>query len=202
MKRIISVFLCLILILSFSSCTESNNISLTMGVTEGITSFDPIIAQNSTEKLLYGNCFEGLLRFDNEGRLSLAGATGYTIGKNGLSYTFKLNPDAHFFVNNTIKATIENLGLKDFDTNITAQDYIFGLERFQSKNADVFSQIKEFSATDDYTLEITLKSADADLLYKLAAYPVFPCRKDFFERAGDIYGTMPALILTNGPYYV
>ncbi len=202
MKKITSVLLCIILVLSLCSCSIDNNSVLTMGVNDTINSYDPIEALTDAEKILATNCFEGLLRFNNDGKITLAGATGYTIGKSALTYTFTLNPDAHFYCDNSVKKIAEGLGLKDFKTQITAEDYVFGINRYSSENPDVFPYIENAKAIDNFTLEITLKETDPDFLYKLASMPIYPCRKDFCEKSASIYGTTPATILTNGPYYI
>ncbi len=202
MKKFISALLCLIMIFSLCSCTTNNNTILTMGIMEQVDSFNPTLSKTDVEKLLSTNCFEGLLRFNEEGSLSLAGATSYTVDKNALTYTFKLNPDAKFFVNSSIKATIEGLGIETLDNKITAQDYAYSIESYTSAYPESFPLIKNVVATDDITLKITLKGVDNDFLYKLASYPIYPVRKIFCEKAGKIYGTTPSTILTNGPYYI
>ncbi len=202
MKKFVSALLCLAIILSLCSCAAKDDTAFVMGVTEQPVTFDPRYAENLTEKMISANCFDGLLRFDSEGKINLAGATGYTIGKDGLSYTFKLNPNACFYLSPAIKANIEAFGMEKFRKKITAQDYIYGIEKFREANPSVLSSLKSVTSVDDYTLEFTLNNADVDFLYKLASYPIFPCREEFYKKAESIYGTTPATILTNGPYYI
>ncbi len=202
MKKFISFLLCIISIFSLCSCTIDNSADFTIGVLEQIKSLDPVQATNKTEKSLSVNCFEGFLRFDEEGKLNLAGATAYIIGKNALTYTFKLNPDAHFYLTKENKNAIKELGLKNFDTQITANDYIYGIERFLKNNQAALPNIKTIKAIDDFTLQIVLKKADHDLLYKLASFPIYPTRKEFCEKASENYGKTPSFILTNGAYFI
>lgn len=190
------------MIFSLGACSlTSANATITTGVLEAVNSFDPQLAKTDIEKILSANCFEGLLRFDEQGKINLAGAVAYTIGNNGLSYTFKLNPDAQWYVSKDTEAILEASGIENFNSAITAEDYIYGIEKFQQLN-DSLESIKAVEAVDDYTLEITLSKADYDFLYKLAALPVYPCDKAFSEKLPDIYATTPATVLTNGAYYI
>lgn len=202
MKRFISILLCAVIIFSLTACSfTSSNAVFTIGVTDSVNTFDPMLAETEAELLISANCFEGLLRFDEQGKITLAGATAYTIGKHGLSYIFKLNPNAQWHMNSETKDTIKTLGLKDFNATVTADDFVAGFEKFKeaSEQLDI---IKDMKATDDFTLEITLREKDDDFLHKLASLPLYPCSKAFYEATEDIYATTPAMVLFNGPYYV
>lgn len=217
MKKVLSIILVIGMILSLCSCTIGvNNTQLTMGILDEITTLDPIMATGDGEKIIATNCFEGLLRFDSEGKIDLAGATAYTAEKNGLSYIFKLNPSAQWCISDVVKPTLEAAGITDFDEKITAEDYIFGIKRFIESGRTELNAIKGaealqkgnpkaeigVAATDEYTLQIDLKKSDPDFLYKLAALPVYPCDETFFTTFDGIYCTTPATTLCNGPYYI
>lgn len=217
MKKLISVFLVISIIFTLCGCSLSgNNITLSAGILDEIKTLDPINATGDGEKIISANCFEGLLRTDEENRIYLANATSYSIDKTGCIYTFNLNETAQYHVPSTVKATIEAIGLKDFSKKITAEDYVYGIKRFIASGSDELNFIKGSSsveelnsdakigveAVDDYTLKITLEKNDPDFLYKLATLPIYPCDQSFYEKAGAAYGTTPATILTNGPYYI
>ncbi len=217
MKKIISIAVICALLLSLGACSLSgNNTKFTIGVLDSVVVLDPLFADNSSEKIVASNCFEGLLRFDGEGKIDLAGATAYTTDKTALKYTFKLNPDAVWFISDGATTLMESSGLTEFDARITADDYIYGIERFilnsnsellaidgasdyQKGNAESITGLK---AVDDFTLEITLAKIDTDFLYKLASLPVYPCDKAFAEALDSIFCSTPTTTLYNGPYYV
>ena len=202
MKKFISIFLCIAIVFSLSACSFSGgNAVFTIGVAERVNSYNPILASTDAEHMLLANCFEGLLRFDEKGNISLAGATAYTTEKYGLSYVFKLNPNARWHTNSETKDIIKALGIDNFDKKIKADDYVFGFKRFMEASTALDS-IKEIKATDDYTLQITLSREDYDLLYKLAALPLYPCNEAFFKASGEEYGKTFSHMLYNGPYYV
>ncbi len=217
MKKFLSVLLVTTMLLSLCSCSLfGNNTQFTMGVLGSATNLDPIYASSDSEKIIATNCFEGLLRFDSKGRIDVGGITAYTVDKNALTYTFKLNPEAVWYVGEATKTLMESLDLNDFDARITADDYIYGIKRFiesGSAELDAIKGAKTYNpedkkavlgveAVDEFTLKITLEKIDPDFLYKLAALPVFPCDKDFFEALDSVYCTTPATTLYNGPYYV
>lgn len=217
MKRIISAVLVLVMLLSLCSCSANvSNTKLTMGILNTVTNLDPLNISGDGERIIATNCFEGLLRFDSKGKIDLGGATAYSISKDGLTYVFKLNPLAKWYVSDAVKATIDTLGIEKFDNKITAEDYIFGITRFIQSSNKALSSIKGAStydpddkestlglkAIDEYTLEITLERVDPDFLYKLAANPVYPCDNVLVEKLESIFSSTPATILCNGPYYI
>lgn len=217
MKKFVSILVVCALVLSLGACSLSgNNTKFTMGVLDPVVVLDPLFADGDCEKIIASNCFEGLLRFDSEGKIDLAGATAYTADKSALKYTFKLNPEAVWFISDGAETLMKSSGLTDFDERITADDYIYGIQRYvensegellaikgaaeyQNGTAETISGLK---AVDEFTLEITMQKIDVDFLYKLASLPVYPCDKDFCESLESIYCSTPTTTLYNGPYYV
>ena len=217
MKKIISTVLVLAMLLSLCSCgATGKDTRLTMGILNTITNLDPLAASGDGEKIIATNCFEGLLRFDSKGKIDMGGATAYSISKDGLTYVFKLNPLAKWYVSDEVKATLDTVGIEKFDNKITAEDYIYGITRFIKSSNTALSSIKGASkydpddknstlgikAIDEYTLEITLEKVDPDFLYKLAANPVYPCDSVLAEALDSIFCSTTATILCNGPYYI
>lgn len=217
MKKFISAVLVLTMLLSLCSCgAVGKDTRLTMGVLNTITNLDPLTASGDGEKIIATNCFEGLLRFDSESKIDMGGATAYSISKDGLTYVFKLNPLAKWYVSDAVKATLETVEIEKFDNKITAEDYIYGITKFIESSNTALSSIKGASkydpadknstlgikAVDEYTLEITLEKVDPDFLYKLAANPVYPRDSVLAEALDSIFCSTPATILCNGPYYI
>lgn len=216
MKRNISLVLVLAMVFSLCACSIGHNTLLTVGFLDEINNLNPLTAEGDGERMIAANCFEGLLHINSEGHIDLCGATAYMVNKNGLTYTFKLNPDARWYISKDFEATLDSLDIKDFDAKITAEDYIFGIQQFilsqntalssirgatayaKSKSTDKFGVV----AVDEHTLEITLEKPDPDFLYKLATELIYPCEKVVFEALKGIYCSTPSTTLFNGPYYV
>lgn len=216
MKRIISLVLVAVMLFMLCSCTMADaNAQLTMGIFNTVSNLDPLQASGDGELIISTNCFEGLLRFDSKGKIDLGGATAYSVSKDNLVYTFRLNPSAKWHVSKSTKTVLEEVGLTEFENKITAEDYIFGLKRFIEKgytNLNSIKGVKDYDAEkdseigavalDEYTLQITLAYKDPDFLYKLATLPVYPCEQVVFEALDNIFYSNPSTTLCNGPYYV
>ncbi len=203
--------------MSLCSCAlSSHNDTLVMGVRDTADTLNPYLADSVTEKIIYTNCFEGLMLMDSEGNPDLAGATTYSVSGDGLTYTFRLNPDARWHITKAHTEKAEKSGLKKIPTQIDAEDYVFGIGLFLLENPEELSCIKGASefrkslsykdlgvkATDTLTLTITLNKKKDDFLFSLATLPLFPCNEEFYNAFGKGYGKNPESTLMNGPYTV
>ncbi len=216
MKRVISLLLVAVTLFMLCSCTMTeSNAQLTMGIFNAVESLDPLYASGDGERIIAANCFEGLLRFDSKGKIDLGGATAYSVSKDNLVYTFRLNPSAKWHISKATQTVLDEVGLQEFDNSITAEDYIFGIKCFIESGYSHLNSIKgvkEYDAVkspeigvialDEYTLQITLAHKDPDFLYKLAKLPVYPVEQVFYEALNNIYYSNPSTVLCNGPYYV
>ncbi len=213
--KILSLILAAALLLSLCSCASGGKtLEITAGVLTAPDCFDPLFADGDSEYLIAANCFEGLMRFEADGTLEPAGCVAYSVNAKGLSYVFKLNPNARFNITAGVKSTLEKYGIEKFDESITAEDYITAFKRAIINDNEIFKNIKgaqeliadkadKFGVTaDGDRLTVTLTEADPDFLYKLAALPLVPCRAEFVEALGDDYGKSPAAVLTNGAYCI
>jgi oligopeptide transport system substrate-binding protein len=130
-----------------------------------IGTLDPAQINAETDVTLYQNLFDGLLKFDDKLNPVLDIATKEDISSDGLTYTFKLNPNAKFWNGDAV----------------TAQDFIYSFSRAAAEGGnaygsdfdhvvgyDVVSKVTDWahhqtmlsgmSATDDHTLVIKMIS--------------------------------------------
>lgn len=230
MKKILS----LILILSsicciFSSCKkEEDETQIYYPVISDFRSIDPQIASDDSSKLIAYNCFEGLVRLNENGEIIPAGAESWTVSPDSLTYTFNLRRDAKWYLTNTSKEEFSDKDSgkselpENFDTRVTAKDYAFGLKRAIDPDtgapdgkyltaiqnaADIIDRKKQLSelgvtAVDDYTLKITLDYADPNFLYYLTRLAAMPCNEQFFNACKGRYGLAMEYMLCNGVYMV
>ena len=130
-------------------------------------------------------------------------------------YTFHLRQGAKWNVKNTSQSAnskeltkAQELMGETFNPDITANDFVFALQRACEKNTDapLFSSISNIvnaskihsgkmkssklgvKAIDDYTLEIKLKSADGGFLNVLSTAIAMPCNEDYFNATKGRYG--------------
>lgn len=91
MKKIISVLLCLAMsVCIFSGCSKDESIDLIYPFEGDVKSYDPQVASTADEFLIIENCFEGLVRCDDEGNITPGCAESWTVSEDGLTYTFKI----------------------------------------------------------------------------------------------------------------
>ncbi|MCH5317631.1 MAG: peptide ABC transporter substrate-binding protein [Eubacterium sp.] len=220
MKKLLSIMLCTIIVASaFSGCAPKNEkIDLIYPFGGKVNSYDPQIASTSDEFVIIENCFEGLVRCDDEGNIIPGCAASWDISDDGLVYTFNLSKGLHWYIYNSVK---NRMG-KDYDPEITAHDFVFALQRAvdPATSAPLYSTISNIvnankinagkmkksklgvKALDDYTLEIRLTSPDNAFLQTLSTSIAMPCNKEFFDKTNGRYGLDLQYTMFNGQFVV
>ena len=217
-KKFIALSLSLIMVLTlFSGCSLFKNAEFNIGFINEIESLDPLKAKGDAETMSAVNCFEGLLKFNQNGEIVLSGATKYSISGDGLTYTFSLNPKAIWYVAELNEGII---GEADFDNRVTAHDYVYSIkkviaEKLQGyENYSYIRGVKEYyngegdldsilvTAKDDLTLEIILVEPHSEILSTLAESSGAPSSEKFASLVEGVYGTTASTIICNGPYYI
>lgn len=203
MKKIVSLLLIFIIAFSFASC-GGEDFSFVYEMETAPRNLDPLLAESESEVTLSGNLFEGLMRFDDNGKLQNAGAESYEMSENGTVYTFKLKKSLKW----------------SNKEPVTANDYVFALRRAAtpstaSPHTDMISVIKGaddalagkispdgigVSAIDDYTLRFTLNSPCNNFTERLAHLAFMPCNQKFFEKSKGKYGLDAETIISNGSF--
>ena len=230
-KKLFCTALCLILTITiFAGCSSNNDkIDFIYPFSGDIKSFDPQIAKTADEFLLVENCFEGLVRVNDNGKVQAGVAKTWEISNGGKTYTFHLRQGAKWNVKSTSQSSdnkeltkAQELMGESFNPDITANDFVFALQRACEKNTDapLFSSISNIvnaskihsgklnsnklgvKALDDYTLEINLKSADDGFLNVLATAVAMPCNKEYFNATKGRYGLGLDYTIFNGQFYV
>ncbi len=200
--KIVSFLLSTILVLSLCGCGDSAyDMSVYVDIGDKISTLDPQLAENSSDRIAVLNMFEGLLRLDSNGKPVNGMITDYTV--DGLTYTFHLKPNAKW----------------SDETPLTADDFVFAFRRAVSKdtNAPDFESISciagakevkngadasvlQVAAENKYTLKITLAYDDGNFLRTLTTPICMPCNEDFFRSTNGKYGRDADSIISNGTY--
>ena len=223
MKRIISLILSLIIIICiFASCSKTESVTFYYPVSDNARYLDPQTADSTAERIVSANCFEGLVRLDENGDIQPGAAAKTDVSADGLTYTFTLRPEAKWHVTKTAQKKLADKLGENFAPAVTANDFVFALRRAvdpttQSPDASLFNSIKNASkisdgqmsaqelgvrAVSDTVLEITLDYADSDLLYALTRPSAMPCNETFFNACSGRYGLALEYMLCNGPFFV
>lgn len=221
LKIFILAFALVFLLAMLTSCMSGGDTkNIYYAVSSDFSGMDPQIVSSPSSQTVVFNCFEGLMRLDKNGEAKPAGAESYSVSDDGLTYTFNLRQDAVWYLTNTSKEEMTGVLPDSFDDKITADDYIFGIQRALSpetqspgaqylsaiKNAgDVLKGKKDKSALGikkigDYSLQIELSYPDSDFLYELTRPAAMPCDETFFSSTRGRYGLSMEYLLCNGPY--
>ena len=183
---------------------------------------DPAIAATAEELLVINNCFEGLVRQGADGDILPGAARSWEISPDGLTYTFHLREDGHWKLHPTdAKKLLGEAAYNAFDTQVTAEDFRFGLMRalapvtrssadalYAIQNARAVHEGKKIpedlgvEARNRLTLVITLERPSATFLYTLTRSAAMPCSQAYFEATKGRYGLSPRYLLCNGPFYL
>ncbi|MCQ2462836.1 MAG: peptide ABC transporter substrate-binding protein [Clostridia bacterium] len=227
MKKILCVVITVILLI-LCGCTKDTGEGkeIVFPIDEPLAYLDPQIVSSSSGRIAVKNCFEGLVRTDENGTVQPAAASDWSVSEKGTVYTFNLRKDAVWYIPKAVKLYDKQVGeetVKDLPVlSVTADDFVFAFTRAvspdtESAYAQSLSKIKNaqaiilgkmkpeklgVKAVDEYTLEITLASADDDFLYLLTSPVCMPCNRGFFEKTGGRYGIGSEYMIYNGPFYI
>lgn len=131
---------------------------LTIGIQLEPPHLDPTgAAAGAIDDVTYGNIFEGLTRFIEDGSIVPSLAESWQISDDGLTYTFKLRNGVQFHDG----------------TDMNAEDVKFSLDRARgddSTNAQkgLFAGIADVVVVDPLTVEVRLSETDGNFLFNMA----------------------------------
>lgn len=198
-KKTFAILFAMILIVSslFTGCgqkqdTANSDVLFMASYTAPVVDWDPSICY-SVESLVMFNFYETLLRYDSKtDTFKNVLATEYTKSDDGLTWTFKIRE-----------------GVKFHDgTDMDAAAVVYSLERSKNMNKGasfIWGPVDKITATDDTTVEITLKyPAALDLIVSCAysAYIMSPAKAelgtDWFQE-GNECGTGPYTLQSQVP---
>lgn len=219
-KRLFALFSAFCLLFCLASCDDTAVSMIYYPVYEDMTSCDPQIASTDVEKIIVTNCFEGLVRVDQNGEIVSAAAESWTVSPDGLTYTFNIRPDAQWYRTVTATEQMKDVLPETFAPVVTADDFVFALQRaldpetgapdaymlFSVKNARQINEGKldptvlGVRAVNDRQLEITLSEPQSNFLYILTECICMPCNRTFFNACGGRMGMAVRYMLSNGPF--
>ncbi|MDE6124249.1 MAG: hypothetical protein K2G22_03350, partial [Eubacterium sp.] len=132
MKKIVCVLLTLITITAvFAGCgSQTEYMDLIYPFSGNINSYDPQVASTADEFLLIENCYEGLVRCDDDGNIIPGCAESWEISEGGLKYTFHLQKALRWYIYDKVA---KRMGEK-YNPEITAFDFAFALQRAADPN--------------------------------------------------------------------
>ncbi|MDX2079978.1 MAG: peptide ABC transporter substrate-binding protein [Terrimicrobiaceae bacterium] len=167
-------------------------------------SLDPAIITGQPEGRVVHALFEGLCRFDADGRAVPGMAESWDVSEDGRVYTFRIREDARWSDGRPFVADDLVSAWKRTLNAATGSQYNYLL--FPIKNAQEFAEgkIDDFSqvgvkALDERTVRVELNHATS-YFPELCAFPTLhPVRVDLVEKHGDDW-VKPGNLVGNGAY--
>ncbi|MBV9497029.1 MAG: hypothetical protein JOZ54_22515 [Acidobacteria bacterium] len=154
-----------------------------------VTTLNPILAASEYDKLVGDYLFTPLLYLDINLRPTAGLADTWDVSKDGLEYTFHLNPAATFSDGTPVKASdvLFTLG------KIVSAD----TESVQVGAAFVTADLAKSRVLDDHTVVIAFKEALAAQLIRFAEFATIP---EHIYKNGDFKTAFTSTAVGAGPY--
>lgn len=216
--RFIALLLAAALCGSLAGCgQQKNSTTLSVCVGEGVSTLDPIYAQDSASQTVLAHLYENLMRVAAEG-------TEATV-VNGMAKSVETEEN----LDGTVTYTFQLRTARWSDgEKVTAEDFVYAWRRLadpasHSPNAALLSVVSGYqearrakdmsllqvSARNDTTLEVTLNGNYDWFLREVCTSPMtVPLRQDVVQRLketaageeGTSWWGVPSALVTNGPY--
>lgn len=166
-------------------------------------SLDPALMVDAQSSIVASGLYEGLMRLSPAGLPENGIADSYTASDDGLTYTFKLRQDAKWSNGDPVTAHDFEYSWKRALAPETASDYaymLFYIENGEEYNAgNATADQVGVKATDDYTLEVKLKSPTPYFISLVCHYTYWPVHKATVDGKPD-WATDVSTIVSNGPF--
>ncbi len=168
------------------------------------TTFDWHLASTLVETPIMMNLMEGLMEVDPTLKAKPNLAEKLSVSKDQKVYTFTIRKGVKWSDGVPLKAQDFVEGWKRLLMPSVAAPYAYllydvvGAEDFSKKKSSDFSKVG-IVAKDDTTLIVTLKRPVAYFTYLASFWPLFPFRKDLYDRDGPQW-LKPGKLVTVGPY--
>lgn len=215
MKKVIFLFICLIILLvvgvgrSYVDVTPVSNMNFEYN--EGLIysleslpdTISPSESLNKGEEDLVSNIFSGLVEVNEKGEPIPDLAMGWTISDDGLEYTFKINEKNKWSNGTEVTAKDFQIFFRDLlspdNEDYTSNELysIYGVKDYREGKID-FSEVA-INSPDDYTLVLRMNNKDDNLLKNLAK-PIYRLR-DLNEPLDNYKSDFNEISYT-GPYVI
>ena len=168
-------------------------------------SLDPAISTGVPESFIQMDIFEGLVHPGPDGTLRPGVAESWEISDDGLTYVFKLRPDAVWSDGTPLTAGDFVYSWSRMVDPATASNYAFILWPITDAERITKGELPKerigAQAVDDRTLKVTLRSPTPYFLQMLMHHSAYPVPRQAIEKFGREW-TRPGNIVSNGAYMI
>ena len=218
MKKILSLFLCCLMVLTLTGCGGSSGDDITTYTYSSeldIKNLDSSDADDGCSLKAIHAVIDGLTKTDKKGNIVNAVAKSEELSEDGLTHTYKLRKDVKWTNGDPVTAhdfvyAWQRIFRKKGSYYYMFADGIASIEGAQelSDKIDAGEELTDddlnsmgVKAIDDYTLEVKT-TVRVSFFDELMAFPCFfPINEKFCEKQGDKYGKSAKAILGNGAQY-
>ena len=178
---------------------------LTVNIKTEPPSLHPGLATDTTSGAVLNQTFEGLMRVNQQGEVEKAMAESAEMSEDGLTYTFKIRPDAKWSNGDAVTAQDFEYAWKwVLDPANAETDYAYQLYMIKGAEAakEQGGSLDDVAITveDDKTLVVQLEQPTAYFLELTAFYTFFPVNHQIAEANKDWAHDVSANYVTNGPF--
>ena len=217
MKKILSLFLCCLMILTLTGCGGSNGDDITTYTYSSeldIKNLDSSDADDGCSLKAIHAVIDGLTKTDKKGNIVNAVAKSEELSEDGLTHTYKLRKDVKWTNGDPVTAhdfvyAWQLIFRKKGSYYYMFADGIASIEGAQELS-DKIGAGEELTdddlnsmgvkAIDDYTLEVKTTVRVSFLDELLTFPPFYPINEKFAEKQGNKYGKSAKAILGNGAF--
>lgn len=207
MKKIVSIIILISMVFLVSSCSFSDKENIIKyDLLNEPKNLDPQTATDNASLMVINSVFEGLFYINEFGEVKNSLAKSINKSNDGLTYTIEIIDEA----------------LWENGDNVTANDFVFALQRLISKDtnsagASQFFCIKNAKqvntgemdklklgviAVTDKKLQIELEYENENFKNLLATTYAMPCNQEFFYETKGKYGLQAKHTMTNGAFNI
>ncbi|MBP1806130.1 peptide ABC transporter substrate-binding protein [Rubellimicrobium aerolatum] len=183
----------------------AGNQTFTYRVLDEFPTIDPGLNEDVEGSHVARQMFEGLLNQDPQGNVIPGVATEWSASEDGLTWTFKLRPEARWSNGDPVTANDFVYAWRRAADPNTASQYSWYIELMKVENAGavVAGEMPPdqlgVRAVDDQTLEVTLSQAIPYFPQMVTHTTTFPVPQKVIEEFGDQW-TQPGNMVSNGAY--
>ena len=161
---------------------------------ENVSSLDPAFARSKSNNWMTNLMYTGLVNFDDSLHIVPEIAKSWEISEDGKTYTFNLRKDVFFHKHIAFG--------KDSTRTVNANDFSFSFQRLTdpkvgSSGGFVLNNVETYSALNDSTFQINLKSPFPPFLGLLAMKYCSVVPEELFENEGEAFKAHP---IGTGPF--
>ena len=131
MKKLLCIFTAIIILLCTSACSQrGSGKSIAYAIDSSPSTLDPQFAKETGAQIIINNVFEGLVRYDSDGKIIPGIAKSWQVSEDGLAYKFVLQKDTEWYCPSSMKTKYgEDFYNKFCKEKVTASDFVYACRR-------------------------------------------------------------------------